>query len=81
MTGRATHVWRLLCGGPVDCDVVYAEPFSYRRGDDRKAIARATELAVRSAAALALAGRLPAPAATVAENQAAVSILFTAKTA
>ena len=75
------HVWRLLSGGPVDCDVIFAEPLAFRRGDDRKLAARAAEQSVRAAAAAAMAGRLPVTTAALPANQPAVSILLQTKTA
>lgn len=66
--GRAAIAWYgdleflpsvrdLLLGSPVDCAIVFAEPFDFRRGDSRKAAARRAEDAVRALAVSRLTGR------------------------
>jgi 1-acyl-sn-glycerol-3-phosphate acyltransferase len=34
------HVWAVLTGAPLQCDLVFGEPLRFARGADRKAIAR-----------------------------------------
>ena len=41
------HLWTLLRGGPIDCEIIFAAPLIYERGANRKHVARLAELAVR----------------------------------
>ena len=75
------HVWKLLSGGPVDCHVVFAPVLRYRRGDDRKQIARMAEEAVRNAVSGMSSGHWCPIPASVPPNLSTVSILFGTKTA
>ncbi len=40
------HVWSILKGDPIRCDIVFGAPLAYRRGSDRKAVARAVAAAI-----------------------------------
>lgn len=51
------HLWGLLAGGPLDCDITFLEPIAVDRAADRKVVGRAAERAVRHATACALLGR------------------------
>lgn len=51
------HLWQLLRAGPVDCDIRFAEPIVFARGDDRKAKARQARERVRAVASHAILGR------------------------
>ncbi len=50
------HLFGLIAAGGVDCDVIYGEPLRVGDYPDRKALARATEAAVRKLAGAAKAG-------------------------
>jgi lyso-ornithine lipid O-acyltransferase len=65
--GEATllpHVWSVLKGEPIECDLIYGEALRYARGADRKIIAREV------AAQIALM-RAAAPAAAMAATESA----------
>jgi 1-acyl-sn-glycerol-3-phosphate acyltransferase len=53
----AGHLWALLKGGPVDCDVIYGHPIPFSPQINRKIAARATRAAVRNLVVEALTGR------------------------
>ena len=72
------HMLALLRGGPLDCHVIFAPPLRYRRGDDRKDIARACRMAVRACATAALAGRAQA---AEAGHRRKLPVLLDAETA
>lgn len=57
----APHLGRMLAEGAVDVEVHFGEPVSYRRGSDRKAMARQVEATIRATLAQAL--RNPRPSA------------------
>jgi 1-acyl-sn-glycerol-3-phosphate acyltransferase len=63
------HVWALVCGGGIDCEVTYGAPIRFERTSDRKAVARQTEAAVRRLVSRSLAGRPGEDPETVAEPQ------------
>ncbi len=50
------HVWSILNGDPIRCDLVFGEPLAYARGTDRKALTQQ----VAAAIAEMLAARNPA---------------------
>jgi 1-acyl-sn-glycerol-3-phosphate acyltransferase len=52
-----SHLWALLKGGPVDCDVIYGRPIPFSPQTDRKIVARVTRAAVRRLVVEALTGR------------------------
>jgi 1-acyl-sn-glycerol-3-phosphate acyltransferase len=56
-TALVPHLWMLVTRGGVDCEVTYGAPIRFERGNDRKAVARQTEAAVRRLVNLSLAGR------------------------
>jgi lyso-ornithine lipid O-acyltransferase len=63
------HLWRLLRAGPVICEVFYGDPIPVRALANRKALARATERAVRSLAERARTGKSSATSAIPAEPE------------
>ena len=50
------HLLALLRGGPVDCHVVFADPIAAGPESDRKALARAAEMAIRKTLRAAQSG-------------------------
>ena len=60
-------VWALLVNGPLECEVVYAAPIDFARGDDRKAAARRAESAVRALVNVSLTGRAQPVRTTVGD--------------
>lgn len=56
------HVWAVLKGAPIRCDLVFGKPLAYARGDDRKVIT--------GEAASAIAGMLAAMARAVEPDRA-----------
>ena len=75
------HLWSLLCGGPVDCEVVFVQPIAYQRGENRKVITRRAEQSVRQASTAAIGGRLPSLLGNEFAGQPRVSILLNTETA
>ncbi|VTZ27460.1 1-acyl-sn-glycerol-3-phosphate acyltransferase [Methylocella tundrae] len=72
------HVWAVLKGEPIRCDLMFGEPLRYGRGTNRKIIAR--EAAVKIAAMRAAAGPAegvltPAPTAEMERLAAPSSIV------
>lgn len=72
------HVWAVLKGEPIRCDLMFGEPLRYGRGTNRKIIAR--EAAVKIAAMRAAAGPAegaltPAPSAEMERLAAPSSIV------
>ena len=59
------HIWSVLKGEPIRCDLAFGKPFAYARGDNRKVIAgQARRLAIAVLlASIARALRGPDPAA------------------
>ncbi len=61
------HLWSLLKGEPIRCDLVFGTPLAYARGDSRKAIAGEAASAIAGMlASIARAAELPAQAGTPA---------------
>jgi 1-acyl-sn-glycerol-3-phosphate acyltransferase len=61
------HLWSLLKGEPIRCDLVFGKPLAYARGDDRKAIAGEAASAIAGMlASLVRPADLPAQAGTPA---------------
>ncbi|MGH6868896.1 MAG: hypothetical protein ACREDA_08520 [Methylocella sp.] len=63
------HLWSILKGEPIRCDLDFGKPLAYARGDSRKAIAGETESAIAgmlAAMARAAERSLSAQAATPA---------------
>ncbi|MGY2047504.1 lysophospholipid acyltransferase family protein [Methylobacterium sp. JK268] len=59
----APHLALFLERGPIDAEVVFAEPITFAAGTDRKAATALAEAAVRRALQRAVTGRDPLPAA------------------
>jgi 1-acyl-sn-glycerol-3-phosphate acyltransferase len=57
-----SHLWQVLCAGAIDVTVGFGVPLEVGPAIDRKALARATEDAVRRMTAAALSGRVAAEA-------------------
>lgn len=75
------HLWTLLRGGPIDCEIIFAAPLIYERGANRKHVARLAELAVRQANAAAISATAPSGIDHELSSSRRVSILLDAKTA
>jgi lyso-ornithine lipid O-acyltransferase len=61
------HLWSLLTGEPIRCDLVFGKPLAYARGESRKAIAGEAASAIAGIlASMARAADLPAQAGTPA---------------
>jgi lyso-ornithine lipid O-acyltransferase len=61
------HLWSLLTGDPIRCDLVFGKPLAYARGENRKVIAGAAASAIAGMlASMAQAADLPAQAGTPA---------------
>jgi lyso-ornithine lipid O-acyltransferase len=61
------HLWSLLKGEPIRCELVFGKPLAYARGESRKAIAgEAASAIVGMLASMARAADLPAQAGTPA---------------
>jgi len=61
------HLWSLLKGEPIRCDLVFGKPLAYARGESRKAIAGEAASAIAGTlASMARAASLPAQAGTPA---------------
>jgi len=61
------HLWSLLTGAPIRCDLVFGKPLAYARGESRKAIAREAASAIAGMlASMAQVADLPAQAGTPA---------------
>jgi 1-acyl-sn-glycerol-3-phosphate acyltransferase len=61
------HLWSLLKGEPIRCDLVFCEPLAYARGESRKAIAGEAASAIAAMlAAMARAADLPVQAGSPA---------------
>ncbi len=52
-----SHLWALLKGGPVDCEVIYGQPMRFSPQTNRKIMARAARASVRRLVVEALTGR------------------------
>jgi lyso-ornithine lipid O-acyltransferase len=63
------HLWRFLRAGGVICEVFYGDPIPVRARANRKALARATERAVRSLAERARTGNHSTTSAIPAEPE------------
>lgn len=61
------HLWSLLKGEPIRCDLVFGKPLAYARGESRKAITGETASAIAGIlASMARSADLPAQAGTPA---------------
>ena len=61
------HLWSLLTGAPIRCDLVFGKPLAYARGESRKAIAGEAASAIAGMlASMAQVADLPAQAGTPA---------------
>ena len=61
------HLWSLLKGEPIRCDLAFAKPLAYARGESRKAIASESASAIAGMlAAMARAADLPVQAGSPA---------------
>jgi 1-acyl-sn-glycerol-3-phosphate acyltransferase len=58
-TELVPHLWSLVRGGGIDCEITYAAPLRFDRLSDRKAVAHQTEAVVRRLVSRHLAGRSP----------------------
>ena len=68
------HLWSLLKGEPIRCDLVFGKPLAYARGESRKAIAgEAASSIAGMLAAMARAADLPAQAGTPARDPIAAN--------
>ena len=61
------HLWSLLNGEPIRCDLVFGKPLAYARGENRKAIAGESASAIAGMlASMAQTAELPVQAETAA---------------
>jgi lyso-ornithine lipid O-acyltransferase len=68
------HLWSLLAGEPIRCDLVFGKPLAYARGESRKAIAgEAASVIAGMLASMARAAELPAQAGTPAFDPTAAN--------
>ena len=75
------HLWTLLRGGPIDCEIIFAAPLMYKRGANRKHVALLSELAVRQANASATAATASRTRNHESSRRRRVSIFLNAETA
>lgn len=75
------HLRTLLCGGPIDCEIIFTAPLMYQRGANRKHVALLSELAVRQANAAAIAATASGTRDHESSRRRRVSILLNAETA
>jgi len=60
------HLWSLLKGEPIRCDLVFGKPLAYARGESRKATGEAASAIAGMLASMARSADLPAQAGTPA---------------
>ncbi len=58
------HLWGMVTGGPIDCDIRFAEPIDICPTSNRKVVGRQAERTVRHATSMALTGRPFRPTTT-----------------
>jgi 1-acyl-sn-glycerol-3-phosphate acyltransferase len=61
------HIWALLNGTPLTCDLVFGEPLTYGRETDRKIVARQASSTIESMIARVAEAPLAGPASLVPE--------------
>jgi 1-acyl-sn-glycerol-3-phosphate acyltransferase len=72
------HLWGMVTGGPIDCDIRFGPPIAVTRAANRKAVGAEAERTVRTITALTLLGR---PVRQPVPNGAIQPVLIGAETA